>query len=1185
MKKRIVCVLLTLIMLMSLVPVTASAAGMSISESAITVLKQLEGYTTKCNANGYTGYGTLCTEKGTHGKGNHIINEKVADVALREKLEELDKAVNSFASNKGISLSQSKHDALVLFSFENGTAWTTGTGDLQAAIASGKTGREFLNAICWWDNSTGDDNRRMIEANMYLNGVYSSSKPSQFIRVTFDANGGTLNKAQHQYYDVTKAQNIDLVPTQSYSTFLGWYTDAQQGSRVTSITSARAGKTLYAHWQGFADEAADLDNMNYSNASYNMYAKDLASTDVYALPNGLKTKTIATGYIKINCEFLDDNNNRWGRMVDNASGKKIGWVLLKDVSGVSGSSHSGVYIDVTVTVTNSYVRSRKNATIYSAQNGTYNQGDQLRIINTAEADGFLWGQVAKSATDNTPIGWVALMYTNWESVRNDTNENNSVSIATATITFNGYVNVRSDAGTNNKIVGALRTGTTVDLYETKFVNGLQWGRCKTGWFCLAYADVQGLDADANISDVGFTSYAFTGKLVDPNNGMIFEAPSMNAEIVRIKDKLDPNVTITNLTSAEGYTWGKFSKGWVRVTDNATYEPVDVNLNTAKFYVIAETVTVRENPGTAQKRVDTLVKNVEFNVNENVGGKNYQVIVLEDSVWGYTTKVGENNRTYAGWVNLATNSVSRNGAPTVEGSDKDTGKVGTVINTNNLKVRKTGATYGAQIGTLSMGTTVAIWEEKDGWYKVDSNQNGTYDYKEDGWVSGAYLEIGDASSNGTSGSTSNGTAVVETGMGVVANTYSGVNVRQGAGIGYAPVGKLLPGTAVEILEVKTGGASKWGRTAQGWVCMDYITMVSNYEIAGATGTTGSSATVTDAEDAIYTGATKGAVTVYKETSTKSDAVRTLDAGANVTVHELLAVVETTTSDPTVTGSTTTTTTTETTTYWARVNDGYILNPETNLVLDTLNEVIYTVTETDSLNVRSGAGTSNGKVYTLSKGDQVTVTKLAIVNNSVWGFVEAEKVKTITTDEDGVKTEEIWEGTGWVSLKYMTRGAITIQNETQNNNNTNNNTTTTPPVVMGNGSSTGGFVTNTSGYRYTGKVIRTNSLNVRSTPSDAASKTTTLTSGQAMVIYETTTIDGMAWGRCDAGWVYLYYVDLVPVTGALDARVVATENTIIYSDMNGSSVAGTYAKQSVVDIFEVVGKMARTELGWVNVDNLL
>lgn len=1181
MKKRILCVLLTLIMLISLVPataITAAAATNAISESAITILKQLEGYSTKCNAKGYTGYGTLCTEKGYH--GGHAINEKQADVALREKLKELDSAVNSFASRKGISLSQSKHDGLVLFSFENGTAWTTGTGDLQAAIASGKTGNEFLNAICWWDNSTADDYRRMIEANMYLNGAYSSSKPTQFIRVTFDANGGTFNKAQHQYFDVTAAQRIDLVPTQAYHKFLGWYTTASSGERVTSVTTSHSDKTLYAHWQAFSDEVADWDNSRFSNVSYNMYAKDLASTTIYAQPNGIETRSIATGYIKINCEFLDDNDNRWGRLVDSTTGTKIGWVLLKNVSGVGGSN--AVYVDVNVTVTNTYVRSRVNASIFSNQNGTYNQGAQLRIINTKEADGFLWGQVAKSATDNTPIGWVALMYTNWESVRNDVNVNNSVSIATATITYNGYVNVRIDAGTNNKIVGALSTGTTVDLYETKFVNGLQWGRCKTGWFCLSYADVQGLSADANISDAGFTSYAFTGTLKDIGV-IIYSAPSMNAEVVRAKDLLDPNVTITNLTSAEGYTWGKFSKGWIRVTDNRSYQSVDVDLHTAKFYVSADSLTVREAPGTAQDRVDTLGKGVEFNVNER-----FQVIVLEDSVWGYTTKVGEDNRTYKGWVNLTTKSVTRNGAPTVE-SNTNTGLAATVINTNNLKVRKTGATYGAQIGTLTMGTTMAVWEEKGGWYKVDSNQNGTYDYDGDGWVSGTYLNVFEASSGSTGSGTSSGnaTGTILTGRGIVANTYSGVNVRQGAGTGYAALGKMLPGTAVEILEVVTKGASKWGRTEKGWVCMDYITMISNYEIAG-TGTNGSASngTVTEAEDAIYTGKTLRAVNVYKETSDKSDVVRQLAANADVTVHELLAVVKTITSDPTVMGSTSTTVTTEITSYWARINDGYIELPERNIKLDTLGEVTYTVTESDTLNVRSGAGTDYNKVYTLSKGDQVTVTKLQIVNNAVWGFVEAEKVKTVTTDEEGVKTEEIWEGTGWVSLKYMSRGAITIQSETQNNN-TGNTTPTTPPASLGNGGNIGGFVTNTNGHRYTGKVIRTNSLNVRSTPSDIASKTTTMSSGQEMVIYETTTSNGMAWGRCDAGWVYLYYVDLTPVVnGAVDARVVYNDNTVIYSDMNCSGTTGsTYAKMAVVDIYEIVGKMARTDMGWIHTDNLL
>ena len=132
-----------------------------------------------------------------------------------------------------------------------------------------------------------------------------------------------------------------------------------------------------------------------------------------------------------------------------------------------------------------------------------------------------------------------------------------------------------------------------------------------------------------------------------------------------------------------------------------------------------------------------------------------------------------------------------------------------------------------------------------------------------------------------------------------------------------------------------------------------------------------------------------------------------------------------------------------------------------------------------------------------------------------------------------------------------------------------------------------MTNSSGYKYTGKVIRNGStpLKVRASASSTASVTTTLKNGASLVIYETTIADNMAWGRCDGGWVYLYYVDLTPCSGsAIDAKVVYTENTIAYTDSNCSEVAGTYSRMSVVDIYEVVGKMARTDLGWVNTDNL-
>ena len=192
MKKRFLCALLTLIMLVSLVPataLTASAASYSTSEAAITVLKQWNGYRTNCKSDGYTGYGTPCTVKATHGTGTHTISEKQADTALRAALKDLDKAINTFASNAGISLTQSQHDALVLFSFDNGTAWTTGTGSFRSAVVNRLTGNAFLNAIGWWNASTADDNRRMVEANMYLNGAYSSVAPDRFIRVTYIAGG------------------------------------------------------------------------------------------------------------------------------------------------------------------------------------------------------------------------------------------------------------------------------------------------------------------------------------------------------------------------------------------------------------------------------------------------------------------------------------------------------------------------------------------------------------------------------------------------------------------------------------------------------------------------------------------------------------------------------------------------------------------------------------------------------------------------------------------------------------------------------------------------------------------------------------------------------------------------------------------------------------------------------------
>lgn len=1168
MKKRLVCLLLTLLMLVSLVPataLTASAATLKTSEKAITVLKQLESYSGSCDANGYTGYGTRCTAKGDHGKGDekHKITQAEADAALRKELEELDKAVNSFASKKGLTLTQQKHDAMVLFSFANGTAWVNGTGDLQAAITSGATGSKFLNAICWWDSSTADDQRRMVEANMYLNGVYSISKPAQFITVTLKPNGGSLSGAETRYYDTAKAEPIDAVVSNGSQIFMGWYLDKDKrdGNLVTQITQGLDGKTLYAHWQG-----------NYNNVNsvyYQVPVSDLASKAIYKKVGGDKrNKTLQVDdkdLIWIYKDFVDQDGVRWGRV--SKDGEREDWVKFKTtVSGGITSGDTGLAMDVTVTVTNSYLNSRANASIFSAQVGSYKQGDKLRIINTANADGFLWGQVAKSETDNTPVCWVALMYTNYESVKNESGPNNSKVVAKATIRVNGYVNVRSDAGTDKQIVGALPNGTQVDLYETKYVNGIRWGRCNTGWFCLTYAEVSNLSDEGTSNDIGLTAYAFTGVMNE--GGRYYGSPKVTEDSKAAT--AGEKVTVTNLTKdSEGKTWGKCSKGWVCLS-NAEGAPMDVNLDIAKYVTTADTVTVRQSPSTSATRVGTLSKGVEFNVNDS-----HQIVVVGETIWGYAEKINVDGVT-EGWVNLASKYVSRNGIPSLDGDGENakpspTGKIATVINTDSVRVRMTGATYGQVVGSLSRGTTANVLREKDGWYELDVDVDNNPETGS--WVYGEYLDVRDGSTSGSGSSSGNsgnsgstGSSTVETGTGIVANTYTGVNIRTGPSTGYALVGKYLPGTQVEITEVKTGGASKWGKTEKGWVCMDYITMVSNYPIEGggsgsSGGSTGGGSSSTT-ESAIYTGVTKQEVNIRKEANLNADIVRTVPADSPVTIHEIVTVKEK--GDPTSSDNSSSSETIVTR-YWARVNDGYIYNPGDHLRLDTLDEKTYTVTETDTLNVRSVAGVTTDKpVFKLAKGDQVTVTQLQIVLGNVWGFVECNQ------------------GTGWISLRYTTPGAVTIPE----NKPTEPTNPTTPPIGDNGNTGDGGFVNNSGGYRYTGKVINTNELNVRATASTNSSKTTTLKSGASLVIYETTTAENMAWGRCDAGWVYLYYVDLTPcVEGAVDARVVYQDNTIIYKDVNRQETAGTYARMSVVDIYEIVGKMAKTDLGWVSTDDLL
>lgn len=1217
MKKRIVCVLLTLIMLVSLVPVTAltaSAASLKTSEAAITIMKKLAIFRKNCYQVGSTnefriGYGTVCTEKHEtkyeNGKvvrtdtEKHTVTQAQADQALRKAILSLDEQVNSFASSNGLTLSQCQHDALVLFTFDVGTSWMSGSGVVKSAIVSKASTNDLLKAMSDWAGDQDDFRRRKIEVNMYKNGIYSDVTPSSFGTVTYNPNYGTLPQngtgTYSVLFDTTKTSAHIPSPTRSGFKFIGWYTAREGGERVPALTASCNGKELWAAWQDTSLTANNVDSASYVHEiSETLKVSQLASLNVYSVPTTKNVKPFRTikkdiTTVSVIKDFFDENGNRWCKL----STAGDGWVLLKS-SGQSDSGnteYTGGKINVTVTVTNAYVNRRASDSASSAKNGVYTAGTKLKIIATNDAK--TWGQVEENGV---AVGWVALMYTDWSTVydgSNPSDANNTTPIATATVTYNGYLNARSDPGVDNKIVGGFAKDTTVNIYEIRTVNGHRWGRTSSGWICLTYTSVKML-TDKNVSDKGVLDYAFEVTMVNSGADLkTYAEPSANSIDSDTIKAGTTGLKITNAAVADGLIWVK-AHWTVKETDKngktnviaksgwVTYN--NFNLVPTKFTVVSDTLNIRDAAGSQNQFVFKLTKGVEVEVHE--------ISLANEEIWGRIEGYTSGGVNYDGWINLASNYVKRSSKITIDGGTKGAIGTGTVVNADSVRVRMTGALYGQVLGSINRGTKVAVLEEKDGWYKIDFDVDNNKET--DSWIYSQYLEVkmgvveSGTGSTGSTGGTGTTQKTDGTGKGIIANTYAGVNVRSGAGIANAIVGKILNGTEVTILEVKLVGAAKWGRVKQGWICMDYVTMISYDDIPGNNSNNGSNSgnkgTGVDSFDeaerttttAVYTGSTKASTTVYKtpNPNLENNTVRTISADENITIHELTAVTLEIYEGDKVDDKNKNNdveTVVKQTSYWARINDGWIKDPDVNIQLNALDEKVHTVTGASELNVRKAAGTGNDSIAKLKKGDQVPVTKLEIVKDSgtrtltVWGRVETS---------DGI--------VGYCDLSYMSEGALYEKKEEP----TTPTTPSAPTIGSTGNTGDGGFVNNKGGYKYTGKVINTESLNVRVTASTGAKKATTLKKGANLVIYETKISEDMAWGRCDAGWVYLYYVDLTPASGsAIDARVVYNDNTIIYTDNAASSVAGTYSRMSVIDIYEYVGDMARTDLGWVSTGNLL
>ena len=422
---------------------------------------------------------------------------------------------------------------------------------------------------------------------------------------------------------------------------------------------------------------------------------------------------------------------------------------------------------------------------------------------------------------------------------------------------NSYVNVRNAAGTvGTTVVGQLKQGAKVSIYEFKTVNGHQWARIDGNrWICMDYVT---LDPQTG-SNTGSTGTTTPGTGNSGNAGNTGSGNAGNTGSTGGKAIATGFVTSSTLNIRTGPGTGYATAG--ALSKNARFEVYEYKLangmiwgriGTNKWICLSYTLLDSTGTPTGAGEMATVIKTgyaVNIRSTTSTAGAlmgkmliNSRVEILETKVVGATTW----GRISLGWVSMeyimldsqlppgmtpedmlggttgtapeagtgstttpdagTNNGTGSNAGTTAPDAGEDDGNTGvgltgplftgSVILTNSLKVRQTPSTSGAELGTLARGTAVTI-------YDVCVAENMAWGQCDKGWICLVYVDLVPLAGSGA--------------VDVRIVQYDGLNIREGAGTQYKSVGTYSKNQIVHIYEF----SGNWGRTAEGWVHLDYL----------------------------------------------------------------------------------------------------------------------------------------------------------------------------------------------------------------------------------------------------------------------------------------------------------------------------------------------------------------------------
>lgn len=634
MRKRLFSGLLAMTMAMLLFLGTslpaAAVSQQSVSQECLDFIKQLEGF----SAVPYwdyrqwsVGFGTACPEEDLQRYQQQGITLEEAELLMRKQAQYFEGEVNRFMMRHHVQLSQQQFDALFSMCYNLGAAWLYETGSrMVQAILQGISGNELAFYMSLHNTAGGQFqlglfHRRLMEADIYLNGRYNTKLPSDYAMIYYDAGHGKTD-ASIQGYDMNLPAKPLATATYEGYVFLGWYTEPTGGVLVTQLDETTKGMTLYAHYekQGAADHISGTvitETMVTVQASMLNIRTGPGVTYrvITCVPRGTQLPITAVTMV---------GESLWGK-------GNFGWLSLAytdfTVDNSAEGEDSNLVLPVMATVMGA------NVTVYNGPHtsypklGTLQQGQQLQILQFHSFLGYQWARFEG--------GWIRVD-------KNLMLHDETVLAHPFTVTVtNSYLNIRTGPGTSYALAGSLSKQEQVKILAITVVDGTVWGRCYQGWISLSYTnfDRSGLSAYQNHSygswyDVSVSAAAGTVlQRRDCDFCDHFEtrqteyAPQLLLGTVTGCDMLNvraaaggsnawvgslkkgDRVEIYELTTVNGKLWGRCAKGWICITGYVTLEDVPV------MSVVAYQLNIRAGAGSDYRVVGVLSRGEQVHILE------------------------------------------------------------------------------------------------------------------------------------------------------------------------------------------------------------------------------------------------------------------------------------------------------------------------------------------------------------------------------------------------------------------------------------------------------------------------------------------------------------------------------------------------------------------------------------------